>query len=93
MTRLRFSRPRLDDLYSAPELATLAVLEAAADVAVVALLAAHPDDDGLDDHPAADVLAARALVDAARDVATSVNRYRLALVLARERARDDLLPF
>lgn len=90
---LRFSRPRLDDLYSAPELAALSLLEAAADVAVVALLAAHPDDDELDADPHAEQCAARNLVDLARDVGAAVNRYRLALVFARERRRDDLLPF
>lgn len=91
---LRFSRPRLDDLYSAPELAALSILEAAADVAVVALLAAHPDDDDeLDADSPLEQRAASNLVDAARDVAAAVNRYRLALVLARARRRDDLLPF
>jgi hypothetical protein len=90
---LRFSRPRLDDLYSAPELAALAVLEAAADVAVLAVLAAHPDDDELDDDSHPDQRAARVLVDAARDVAACVNRYRLALVVSRQHRRDDLLPF
>ena len=90
---LRFVRPRLDDLHSAPELATLSLLEAAADVAIMALLAVHPDDDALDGDPPAERRAACDLLDAARHVTASVNRYRLALVLARNRDRDELLPF
>lgn len=93
--RLRARAPRLDDLYAAPELAPLAILEAAVDVSVAAILAAHPvhGDDLDDDHAPPERRAASALVDAARDVACAVNRYRLALVLARERERDDILPF
>lgn len=95
MTHIRFNRPRVEHLYAAPELAVLAVLEAAVDVALVALIAAHPDDDDdLDDDPIPqERRAARALIDAARDVASAVNRYRLALILARDRDRNDLLPF
>jgi hypothetical protein len=89
---LRFRTPRRDDLYAAPELASLAILEAAAAVAVAALLAVHPDDHDLHDDPLPpDRRAAWALADAARDLGSAINRYRLALVLARE--RDDILPF
>jgi hypothetical protein len=94
--RLRALAPRLDDLYGAPQLAALAILEAAADVTVAAVLAAHPlDHHELDDDhsPLPERRAASALVDAARTVAAAINRYRLALVLARERERDDILPF
>lgn len=90
--RLRLSCPRVDDLHAAPELAVLAVLEAAVDVTLIALVAADPDDDG-DGAPTPERRAARALADAARNVASAVNRYRLALALARERRRDDLMPF
>ena len=90
----RFRTPRRDDLYAAPELASVAVLEAAAAVAVAALLAAHPNDHELHDDPLPpERRAAWALADAARDVAAAIHRYRLALVLAREREHDDLLPF
>lgn len=87
-------RPAVDELYAAPELAVLAVLETTVDVALVALVAAHPDDFYDDDAPCPpERRAARALVEAARDVASAVNRYRLALVCARDRERDELLPF
>jgi hypothetical protein len=89
---LQSSYPRIDDLLAAPQLAVLALLEAAADVTLVALVAADPDDYG-DEHAAPERLAARALADAARDVVSAVNRYRLALAIAAERDRDDLLPF
>ncbi len=84
--RIRLSSPRVDDLYAAPE---LAILEAAVDVSLIALLAADPDDEG-DDHPPPQRRAARALADAARNVDAAVNRYRLALALAKEpRDRAD----
>ncbi len=85
--------PRVDDLLAAPELAVLSVLEAAVDVTLLALLAADPFDEG-DGIASPERHAARALADAARHVAGAVNRYRLALALARLRERDDDdLPF
>jgi len=89
---MRLRRPRVEDLYAAPELAVLAVLEAAVDVSLVALVAAHPDDHELeDDPPPPERVAARALVEAVRNVADAVNRYRLALRLSRD--RDRIMPF
>jgi hypothetical protein len=89
---MRLRRPRVEDLYAAPELAVLAVLEAAVDVSLVALVAAHPDDHELeDDPPQPERVAARALVVAVRVVGEAVNRYRLALSRARD--RDHLMPF
>lgn len=89
---MRLRRPRVEDLYAAPELAVLAVLEAAVDISLVALVAAHPDDHELeDDPPPPERVAARALVVAARDVADAVNQYRLALSRARD--HDRLMPF
>lgn len=85
------SRPSVLDLYAAAELAILAVLEAGVDVALVALIAAHPDDD--DDPIPPERRAARHVIEAARDLASAVNRYRLALARARDRERDELLPF
>lgn len=90
--RLHPSRPSVLDLYAAPELAILAVLEAGVDVALVALIAAHPDDDDDDPIPP-ERRAARHVIEAARDLASAVNRYRLALACARDRERDELLPF
>ena len=81
--RIRLSSPRVDDLYAAPELAVLAVLEAALEVSLIALLAADPDDDG-NEHPTPLRRAARALADAARILDAAINRYRLALALAKE---------
>jgi hypothetical protein len=85
----RWCRPRVDDIYAAPELAVLAVLEAAVDVALVAVAAAYPDDDEDDMPPVR--RAADLLVDAGRELHAAINRYRLALVVARQ--RDRLLPF
>lgn len=85
--------PRVDDLYAAPELAVLAVLETNAHVAVLALGAAHPDLQDVDDRDteALELHAAIAILDAARTLAETINRYRLALALAEQ--RDELLPF
>lgn len=91
---MRFRRPRVEDVYAAPELATLAVVEAALDVSLIALVAAHPDDHELEeDPPLPERVAARALVEAVHDVAAALNRYRLALTLERVRERDRLMPF
>ena len=89
---MRLRRPRVEDLYAAPELAVLAVLEAAVDVSFVALVAAHPDDhEPEDDPPPPERVAARALIVAVRNVTDAVNKYRLALTRARH--RDRLMPF
>lgn len=90
-TSARWSRPRIDDLYAAPELAILAVLEIAVDVTLVALGAAYPEDDLDGDDVAPERHAASRIEDAARELVGAINRYRLALVLARQ--RDRLLPF
>jgi hypothetical protein len=91
---MRFRRPRVVDLYVAPELAALAVLEAALDVTIVAIVAAHPDDHELeDDPPAPERVAARALLRAVRNAVSAVNRYRLEISIERARERDELMPF
>lgn len=87
----RWSRPRVDDLYSAPELAVLAVLEIAVDVTLVAILAAYPEEDADADDDAPERDAASHLEHAARELLRAIHRYRLALVIARQ--RDRLLPF
>jgi len=91
--RSRSAPPTVVDLYASPELGVLAVLEAAVDVALVALVAAPPDDGPDAEHVTIERRAARALVDAAHEIATALDRYRLALARARERERDGLLPF
>jgi hypothetical protein len=80
------------DVLASPELAPLAVLESAADIARLALIAAHPSTHDDDEVPI-ESRAASAVIDAAGHLATEIARYRLALARARERDRDDLLPF
>jgi len=94
--RSRSAPPTVADLYVSPELGVLgvlAVLEAAVDVALVALVAAHPDDGPDAEHVTIERRAARGLVDAAHEVATALDRSRLALARARELDREELLPF
>jgi hypothetical protein len=81
------------DLFASPELAALSVLESSAEIARLALVAAYPDVPEGD--PPLERRAACAVIDAAAELVTEVQRYRLALARARERDRehDDLLPF
>jgi hypothetical protein len=86
------TRPSVEQLWVAPELAALAVLQVAADTAVLALAAVYPeiqDLDNHDDYP--EIRGALEIIDTARAVAACVNRYKLALLLAQQ--RDELLPF
>jgi hypothetical protein len=83
--------PNVNDLHAAPELAVLAILETNAYVAVLALGAAHPDLQDLGDTDDLELRAAIDVLDAARALADTINRYRLALALAKK--RDELLPF
>lgn len=79
------------DIFSSPELAVLSVLESAAEIARLALVAAYPDvSDG--DLPL-ERRAACAVIDAAAALVTELHRYRLALARAQNRDRDDLSPF
>jgi len=79
------------DIFSAPELAALSVLESAAEIARLALVAAYPDVS--DGDPPLERRAACAVIDAAAALVTEVHRYRLALARPRDHDRDDLLPF
>jgi hypothetical protein len=85
------ARVTYEQLLAAPELASLAVLEAALDVAGVALAAAWPELHDLDmcDHD--EPRAALDVLRRAADLVAAVNRYRLALALADDRTHD--LPF
>ena len=65
--RSRSAPPTVVDLYASPELGVLSVLDAAVDVALVALVAAHPDDGPDAEHVTIERRAARALVDAGVD--------------------------
>ena len=80
-----------EQLAAAPELAVLAVLEVALRTAILALVAAWPELNDLDDDPLDEPRAALELVERARDLGAAVNRYRLALATAH--GRQDDLPF
>lgn len=83
----------IEQLWEAPELAALAILETASDAAVLALAAVYPEMQDIrdpdDDHDA--LSAAVAVVEHARALRVTLARYKRALV--RARARDDALPF
>ena len=89
----RLGSPSVDDLFASPELGVLAILEAAIDVTLVALIAAHPDDVSDAEHIPIEQRAAYGLVDAAHRVESAIHRYRLALTRARERDRERDDPF
>ncbi|HLK38379.1 MAG TPA: hypothetical protein VKU41_16565 [Polyangiaceae bacterium] len=93
MTPRILSLPRADDLHPAPELAVLALLEAAAYLASLSLGVAYPEIQALQefDEPP-ELRQALAIMDAASATVAAISRYRLALVLAQER-RDDRMPF
>jgi hypothetical protein len=80
-----------EQLLAAPELASLAVLEAALDVAGVALAAAWPELQDIDlcDHD--EPRAALEVLRRAADLVAAVNHYRRALAVADDRNND--LPF
>jgi len=85
--------PRVEDLYAAPELAALSAFEATADIAALAIAAAYPELENLGDpvDESDELRAALVIFEAAQSVVSAVNRYRLALELAKR--RDLLLPF
>jgi hypothetical protein len=90
----RRRQPTIEQLSIAPELASLATLEVAADTAILALAAAHPDlqdgDRDLGDDSAV-VRAAFALIDVARALGNTLERYRWAL--RRAGSQNDDIPF
>lgn len=79
------------NIFSSPELAALSILESAAEIARLALVAAYPDVPEGD--PPLERRSACAVIDAAADLVTEIHRYRLALSRANDRERDDLSPF
>ncbi len=96
MTRRRRSRPWLptpDELAITPELAILGSIEAAIDLAIVALVAAQPElwptDDGHDAVTSPAALGADAVIAAAQSLATAIAHYRVTL----RRPDHDELPF
>ena len=90
----RRRQPTIEQLSVAPELASLATLEVAADTAILALAAAHPDLQEGDRNPADDsavLRAAFALIDIARALGNTLDRYRWAR--RRAESQHDDIPF
>ena len=86
------TRPTYEQLVAAPELASLALLEAALYVAGVALAAAWPElHDGEMAREHDEPRAALDILRRAAALAAAVNRYRLVLTVADARQHD--LPF
>ena len=85
--------PPVTVLGVAPELAALALLEAALEIASAALVAAQPELMRPDDFvPSTDsARVAAELVQQARALRDNVNRYRIALVL--DPGPDGPIPF
>jgi hypothetical protein len=82
-------------LAAAPELATLALLDAALDVCTTALLAEHPtlDHDLRPDPEPLSLREARRLIAAAHRLRCTVTRYRNAVIDSLVPRRDDTEPF
>jgi hypothetical protein len=84
----------IEQLASDPELAVLAVLDAAAGAAVLTLAAVYPelkDTPDPDDVSAASTREALSVIERARALGVALARYRC--VLLRERLRNELLHF
>lgn len=91
-----FLLPHADHLSAEPQLASLALLEVAANVTILALAAEYPElASHVDRHEPLELQAAGDLIELARAIALTITRYRRALVerLARKREQDELLPF
>jgi len=92
-----FLLPRVEHLSAEPQLASLAVLETAANVAILALGAEYPelasDDVDLRDPPELGV--AVDILELAHAVDVTIARYRRAVAARHEREREEeeLLPF
>ncbi len=82
-------------LAAAPELATLALLEAALTVCTAALLAEHPtlDHDLRPDPEPSSLREARRLIAAANRCRGTIARYRAAVIDSLVPLRDDTDPF
>jgi hypothetical protein len=81
--------PSVEQLWRAPELASLAVLDAAIDMAILAVTAVYPEMQDQDpDDQTASLRAAIVVIEDARILATSMARYRLVLARAGDRADD-----
>ena len=82
--------PSVEQLWSSPELACLAVLDSAIDASILAIGAVYPEMQDQDpDDQTASLRAATVVIEDARTLAASVARYRLMLRRPRERADDS----
>lgn len=82
----------IEQLWVAPELASLAVLDAAIDMAILAIAAVHPElQEPEHAETIAALRAATLVIEDARALGAAIARYRL--VLRRDRDRADDLPF
>lgn len=82
-------QPSVEQLWVAPELATLAVLDAAVDMAILAIMAVYPemqDQDSADQ--TASLRAATVVIEDAQALIASMARYRLVLRRVPDRADD-----
>jgi len=92
--RVTVGVPMLEELGIAPELAALAILEITLATTVNALLLAQPELLARSPHEgelSTTALVARGTIDRCLNLATAIQRYRLALTL--ESPEDTLLPF
>ncbi len=81
--------PSVEQLWVAPELACLAVLDAAIDMTILAIVAVYPEMQ--DQDPADQTVSLRAatvVIEDARTLIASVARYRLVLRRVPDRADD-----
>lgn len=91
------TRPSVEQLWTDPELAAIAVLETAANVASLALGAEYPQlaSDDVDRRESHELAAAIDILALAHAIDLTIARYRRALAERREREREEqeLLPF
>lgn len=91
-----FRLPRVEHLTAEPQLASLAVLEMAANVAILALGAEYPElASNVDHSKPLELRAVVDLIELARAIHLTITRYRRDLAERHECERDesDLLPF
>jgi hypothetical protein len=89
MTLRERRQPTVEQLWVAPELASLAILDAALAASILAIRAVYPEMQDQDPADQTDsLLAATIVLDNARGLAASIARYRLILCRPRDRAED-----
>ena len=92
-----FLLPRVEHLSAEPQLASLAILETAANVAILALAAEYPElaSDDVDLREPPELGPAVDIIELALAVDRTIARYRCAVAerYEREREEDELLPF